>query len=249
MQDTLFNVWRRAGPGNRELVGRSLRDGMHAGALAVWLVTTLNTLGVTHPRDRVEFALTCVPPVLVTLFASMSGLMTEEMYDAVVTANLHRVALPDFVPLARLSPAANVRHAALVRAATASPNTPCMLDDMGCRGGLSCYVLPADHRVSFTMSGKSGADHKFAYTYNGVDTLRVCMEGPGICGAFVCVLDDVRRRYRYHKGGAFDVPLGTDGAYVLVLPRVSPAGPDGLAATRSPATPAPSPRHKRRHRW
>ena len=215
-------------------MGHGLRDGMHAGALVFWLA---ETLGVAETmRGRVEFALTCVPPVLVAMTIARRGLMTAELYDAIVTANLVRFALPDFLPLARQAPMAFDKHLDLVRAALASPNTPCMVNGR-C---MSCYVSPRDTQTSFATSGKTLDGHSYAFSYEclaGVGSVHIDLAGPGLRGAFVCVMDGTRNGYTYYRRGTFTIPLGTPRAYVLVMPHVLPARHEVMQAPRAPGSP------------
>ena len=233
VQDSLFDVWLTSGPEERAAMGEGLRDGMHAGAIVYWLVETVGT-EVTHVVQRVQFALASVPPILVALTIAKRNLMTAEMYDAIVTANVVKFALPDFLPLARQAPMAFDKHMDLVRAALASPNTPFMVNGR-C---MSCYVSPVDNQASFATSGKTVDGHAYAFSYachNGVGTVDVGLEGPGLRGAFVCQMDGTRSSYTYYKGGAITMVLGSPRAYVLVMPHVGRR--NDLPPPRPPGSP------------
>jgi hypothetical protein len=81
------------------------------------------------PADAARLALLRCPPVLVVRWLAARRVLTRELFDSVVTANMHRMALPDFAALACFTPLAAEAHPHLVRLALQQQNTAVQLQD------------------------------------------------------------------------------------------------------------------------
>ena len=111
-------------------------------AVLDWLAATTQPAG-----DAASLALLRCPPVLVARWLVARRQLTSELFASVVSANMHRVTLPDLAALACFTPLAAQAHPDLVRLAMQRQDTAVQLRDSGGRRVIS-IKMHSDTAVS-----------------------------------------------------------------------------------------------------
>jgi hypothetical protein len=216
----MFALWCSKTPKACGAVLHGLSDFPHAASVMFWLVDlkhaeTPEKLAITW--DHIDFGLLCVPPVL--LAAVLERYITPAVYDRIISDNVHRIPVVDFIPLARHIPLARQLHRDVVFAGLSSSHTAFVTHLPNHEWYLSCYV--ADTRTKFSsMQVTADGRFEFSLTCTGNGTASVTLVGKGAMGAFVSVMDASSKSLRYVMSREFTLSFVAP-AHLLVLPHAS----------------------------
>ena len=220
LQDTMFSLWCSKTPKACGAVLQGLRDYPHAASLLFWLADLKHaetTEKVAITWDHIDFGLLCVPPVL--LAAVLERYITSAVYDRIISENVHRIPVVDFIPLARHIPLACQLHRDVVFAGLSSSHTAFVTHLPNNEWYLSCYVADSCARFSSTQVT---ADTRFEFSLvcTGNGTARVTLLGQGAVGAFVSIMDASGNSLRFLLSRKFTLSFDAP-AHLLVLPHAS----------------------------
>jgi len=205
----MFTMWCSKMTKAREVVVSALRDSPHAASVLCWLEEEQRT---RITLDHVDFALTCMPPLLVATV--LKRYLTPELYDRIIGVNVYRVPAVDFIPLARHIPLTCQRHRDLALVGMSGIHGACITPLPNGEWYLSCFIARASSPFSSTLVSD---DVTFTLMCKGDGVAHVTLAGKGVSGAYVSELNASERVLRVFKRNYFTVPFVAP-AHLLILP-------------------------------